>query len=108
MNPTKKAQSQKKQPCSDEQLLEIKEAFNVFDSEQSGGLDARELKAAISALNIKISKDEIRQIYQDFGKDIREKITLEEFMEIVIPRLPDRHSKDYIQKIFQYLLVVLQ
>ena len=23
-------------------------------------------------------------------------------MEIVIPRLPDRHTKDYIQKIFQY------
>ena len=23
-------------------------------------------------------------------------------MEIVIPRLPDKHTKDYIQKIFQY------
>ena len=80
----------------------IKEAFNVFDSEQSGGLDARELKAAISALNIKITKDEIRQIYSDLGKDIREKITYEEFLEIVTPRLPDRHTKDYIRKIFQY------
>ena len=44
----------KKPQCSEEQLLEVKEAFNVFDSEQTGGLDARELKAAISALNIKI------------------------------------------------------
>ena len=92
----------KKPQCSEEQLLEVKEAFNVFDSEQTGGLDARELKAAITALNIKISKEEIKNIYQEFGKDIREKITLEEFMEIVIPRLPDRHSKEYIQKIFQY------
>ena len=101
MNTSKKPQSKKPQ-CSDEQLLEIKEAFNVFDSEQSGGLDARELKAAISALNIKISKDEIRQIYKDFAKELTEKITLEEFMEIVVPRLPDRHCKEYIQKIFQY------
>ena len=98
----KKITTQKKPQCTEEQLLEVKEAFNVFDSEQTGGLDARELKAAISALNIKISKDEIRQIYQDFGKDIREKITQDEFMEIVIPRLPDRHTKEYIQKIFQY------
>jgi centrin-1 len=45
----------KKPQCSEEQLLEVKEAFNVFDSEQTGGLDARELKAAISALNIKLS-----------------------------------------------------
>ena len=92
----------KKPQVSEEQLLEVKEAFNVFDSEQTGGLDARELKAAITALNIKISKDEIRNIYQELGKDIREKITLEEFMDIVIPRLPDWHSKEYIQKIFQY------
>lgn len=92
----------KKNQISEEQLIEVKEAFSVFDSEQSGGLDARELKAAISALNIKITKEEIRQIYQEFGKDIREKITQDEFIEIAIPRLPDRHSKDYIQKIFQY------
>ena len=92
----------KSNPISEEQLIEVKEAFTVFDSEQTGGLDARELKAAISALNIKISKDEIRQIYQEYGKDIREKITQEEFIEIAIPRLPDRHSKEYIQKIFQY------
>ena len=91
-----KITSKKKPQYSEEQILEVKEAFNVFDSEQKGGLDARELKAAISALNIKITKDEIRNIYSDFGKDIREKITLDEFMEIVIPRLPDRHTKDYI------------
>lgn len=101
MKNTKKGVSKKNQ-CSEEQLLEVKEAFSVFDSEQTGGLDARELKAAINALNIKISKDEIRQVYQGFGKDIRDKITQEEFMEIVIPRLPDRHTKEYIGKIFQY------
>ena len=46
-----------------------------------------------------MSKDEIRNINGEFGKDIWEKITLEEFMEIVLPRLPDRHSKEYIQNI---------
>jgi Ca2+-binding EF-hand superfamily protein len=91
-----------KKQLTEEQLLEVKEAFNVFDSEQSGGLDARELKAALSALNVKISKDEIRQIYSEFGKDIRDKISQEEFFEIVTPRLPDRHTKDYIKMIFNY------
>ena len=55
-----KITSKKKPQYSEEQILEVKEAFNVFDSEQKGGLDARELKAAISALNIKITKEEIR------------------------------------------------
>lgn len=82
---------------SEEQLLEVKEAFNVFDSEQTGGLDAKELKAALTVLNIKLSKEEIRQIYSDLGKDIREKINYDDFLEIVTPRLPDRHTKDYIK-----------
>ncbi len=97
----KKTQKAKRQ-LTEEQFLEVKEAFNVFDSEQSGGLDARELKAALSALNVKISKDEIRQIYSEFGKDIKDKINQEEFIEIVTPRLPDRHTKDYIKMIFKY------
>ena len=53
-------------------------------------------------MNIKITKDEIGQIYSDLGKDIRDKVTQEEFMEIAVPILPDKHSKDYIAKIFQY------
>ena len=99
---TIKKQIKNKKILTDEQLLEVKEAFNVFDSEQCGGLDARELKAALSALNVKISKDEIRQIYAEFGKDIKEKINQEEFIELVTPRLPDRHTKDYIKMIFKY------
>ena len=83
-------------------MLEIKEAFNVFDSEQCGALDARELKAACTALNIKISKDEIRSIYQELGKDIKEKINYDEFFEIVSTRMPDRHTREYIQTIFGY------
>ena len=78
-------------------MLEVKEAFNVFDSEQCGGLDARELKAALTALNVKISKDEIRTVYSDLGRDIKDKINYEDFLEIVGPRLPDRHSKEYIR-----------
>ena len=88
---------------SEEQLLEVKEAFNVFDSEQTGGLDAKELKAALTVLNIKLSKEEIRQIYADLGKDIREKINYDDFLEIVTPRLPDRHTKDYIRGVLVFL-----
>ncbi len=53
-------------------------------------------------MNIKISKDEIRQIYSELGKDIREKINQDEFFEIVTPRMPDRHTREYIQTIFSY------
>jgi Ca2+-binding EF-hand superfamily protein len=51
----------------------------------------------LTVLNIKLSKDEIRQVYADLGRDIREKINYDDFLEIVTPRLPDRHTKEYIR-----------
>ena len=46
------------------------------------------LKSPTTTLLDKIAVLELEKIakvkYQDFGKDIREKITIEEFMEIVI------------------------
>ena len=86
---------------TEEDISEIKEAFNFFDSEETGGLNSKELKAAMSALNINVSNEEIRNIYRDFEKDIKEKISLQEFIQIVIPRLPDKNSKEYIKAMFQ-------
>ena len=39
-------------------------------------------------------------MYSDLGKDIREKINYDDFLEIVTPRLPDRHTKDYIRGVY--------
>ena len=39
-----------KQRLDEEQMEELREAFNLFDTDHSGVIDARELKAAIRAL----------------------------------------------------------
>lgn len=39
-----------------EQLQEVKEAFNLFDSDENGLIDAREFKAALRALGFNVKK----------------------------------------------------
>ncbi|CAK0819679.1 unnamed protein product, partial [Prorocentrum cordatum] len=46
-----------RQGLDDEQLEELREAFNLFDTEHSGTIDARELKAALRALGFEVKKD---------------------------------------------------
>jgi len=45
-----------KKPLSDEILEEMKEAFALFDTDHSGTIDLRELKAAMRALGFDIKK----------------------------------------------------
>ena len=44
-------------------MEEIKEAFNLFDTEGKGNIDVRELKAAFRALGFQVKKAEIRQMF---------------------------------------------
>ena len=45
---------------TEEQKQEIKEAFDLFDTDGSGSIDAKELKVAMRALSFEPNKEEIR------------------------------------------------
>lgn len=43
----------------EETLNELREAFNLFDTQHSGEIDSRELKAIMRAFGIEIKKEQI-------------------------------------------------
>lgn len=45
---------------TEEQVEEVREAFNLFDTDGSGEISVDELKAAMKALNVTVSRDELR------------------------------------------------
>jgi len=47
------------QELTDEQKQEIKEAFDLFDTDGSGEIDAKELKVAMRALGFEPKKDSV-------------------------------------------------
>lgn len=71
----------------EEQKEEIKEAFNLFDTDGSGSIDARELKAAMRALGFQVKKAEIRKMIADVDKDESGTIDLDEFTEMMTGKM---------------------
>ena len=83
-----------------EQMEELKEAFQLFDTNHSGTIDSREFKAAMRALGFPIKKIDVIRYFKEIPKDISESLTFEEFIRIVAPIMPKRDSKEEIYKIF--------
>lgn len=54
---------------TDDQKQEIREAFDLFDTDGSGTIDAKELKVAMRALGFEPSKEEIRKLISQIDKD---------------------------------------
>ncbi len=79
----------------EEQKEEIREAFNLFDTDGSGTIDARELKAAMRALGFQVKKAEIRKMISDIDKDESGAIELDEFTEMMTGKMvgPLTHSR---------------
>merc|ERR1712017_34876 len=61
----------KQKELTEEQKQEIKEAFDLFDTDGSGCIDAKELKVAMRALGFEPKKEEVRKMIE---KDSREEI----------------------------------
>ncbi|CAG9321277.1 unnamed protein product [Blepharisma stoltei] len=100
-SPFRKGENRRKNNLDEEQLAEIKEAFDLFDTEHSNEIDARELKAAMRALGFELKKNDIRQIMQDLDKDVTEKIDFTQFLSIMAPRMSQKDTREQIMKIFK-------
>jgi centrin-3 len=54
---------------SEDQRAEIKEAFELFDSDKDGAIDYHELKVAMRALGFELKKAEVLDVLRRHGKD---------------------------------------
>ena len=68
---------------TEEQRQEIKEAFDLFDSEGKGAIDSKELKVAMRALGFEPKKEEVKKILSDLDKHSDGAIKFEDFMDIM-------------------------
>ena len=57
--------SQSRPTLSDDQRQEIKEAFELFDTDKDGAIDYHELKVAMRALGFDMKKAEVLKLLRD-------------------------------------------
>ena len=88
---------------TEEQKQEIKEAFDLFDSEGKGAIDAKELKVAMRALGFEPKKEEVKKILTDLDKYGDGAVKFEEFMEIMTLNTNEKDPIEEMRKAF-YLI----
>jgi centrin-3 len=85
---------------TEDQCLENKEAFDIFDSDKSGSIDRHELRVAMRAMIFHVSKSESLEIMKEKDLDNTETITFTAFQEVVGEKMAERDSLEEIRKAF--------
>lgn len=88
-------------PVSKEQRQEIKEAFDIFDSEKTGRMDYHELKVAVRAMGFEIKKAEALELMARYDREETGYIGFEAFEEIMCQRYAAQDPLDEIRKAFE-------
>merc|ERR1712146_858276 len=86
-----------------DEIEEIKEAFDLFDTDQSGEIDLKELKAAMQLLGYESKNDTIFTMLNELDKDGNASLDFEEFLELMSGKegKDEKDTKDEIDKIFR-------
>ena len=82
---------------------EIKEAFDLFDIDESGTIDAKELSLAMRALGFEMTDAQIEQMIKDVDKDGSGAIDFDEFVYMMTTKIGERDTKEELMKAFHII-----
>ena len=92
---------------SQDEVDEIRQAFDLFDTNQTGKIDPKELKAAMTSLGFDSKNPTIFQLIADLDTPENAKkggIDFESFVEAINNKLGDKETKEGIERIFNLFI----
>ena len=95
------ARPKKRTELTEEQRQEIKEAFDLFDTDGSGAIDAKELKVAMRALGFEPKKDDIKRMIQELDVDGNGVIEFGSFLDLMTVKMAERDPREEMLKAFR-------
>lgn len=93
-----------KNGLTEDEVMEIKEAFDLFDSDKSGEIDTDELKQALKNLGIDAKNQTLANMMADLDKDNSGKIDFDEFIDMMTAKMSDRDTREDLEKVYRLFL----
>ena len=84
--------------------MEIKEAFDLFDTDKSGEIDTDELKQALSNLGIDAKNQTLQNMINDIDKNQSGTIDFDEFIDMMTAKMSDKDTREDLKKVFDLFL----
>ncbi len=85
---------------SDDEVEELRQAFDLFDTDGGGTIDPKELRAAMRSLGLETKNQTVYQMIQDIDKDAKGEIDFDEFLDLMTSKLAGSDTEEDVQKIF--------
>ena len=87
---------------TEDEIEEIREAFNLFDTDGSGTIDPKELKAAMESLGFENKNPTIYHMIAELDTPENSGgISFDMFLDAITARLGNKETKDGIFRIFE-------
>ena len=83
-----------KNGLTEDEVLEIKEAFDLFDTDKSGEIDVNELKQALMLQNM----------LADIDKNGNANIDFDEFIDMMTAKMSDKDTREDLEKVFELFI----
>ena len=83
MSSLKKPPTSRRPGLTDDEVEELRQAFDLFDTDGSGTIDPKELRAAMQSLGFETKNQTIYQMIQDIDKDGDGDIDFDEFLDLM-------------------------
>ena len=93
-----------KNGLTEDEVLEIKEAFDLFDTDNSGTIDTEELKQALTNLGIDAKNQTLQNMMNDIDKNQSGTIDFDEFIQMMTAKMSDKDTPEDLRKVF-YLFI---
>ena len=98
------AKKYEKNGLTEDEVMEIKEAFDLFDTDKSGEIDTNELKQALKNLGIDAKNQTLANMMADLDKDNSGQIDFGEFIDMMTAKMSDRDTREDLEKVFRLFL----
>ena len=98
------AKDYEKNGLTEDEVLEIKEAFDLFDSDKSGEIDTSELKQALNNLGIDAKNQTLQNMINDIDKNASGTIDFDEFIEMMTAKMSDKDTREDLEKVFRLFI----
>ena len=102
-----KKTKEKPQGLSQDEVDEIRQAFDLFDTNQTGKIDPKELKAAMQSLGFDTKNPTIFQMIAELDTTEAQKkggIDFDHFVEAINDKLGDKETRQGIERIFNLFI----
>ena len=93
-----------KNGLTEDEVLEIREAFDLFDTDHSGEIDVGELKQALMNLGIDTKNQTLQNMLADIDKNGNANIDFDEFIDMMTAKMSDKDTREDLEKVFELFL----